>query len=666
MRALLRPVSVLSVGLTGGAALADPRLPAIFGDDMVLQRGPKTTVWGWADPNERIDVEVAGQKRTIYAYRDGTWSVDFRDLPTGGPYTLAVKGNKLITLQNVMVGEVWIGSGQSNMEWSYANARGSGHNPNLEPSDWPNIRLFRVERRASQTPLTDVRGAWAPCDAANLTNFSLVGYYFARRIHQELNVPVGIIQSAWGGTPAEAWTRRITLNQDDAMRSMIEWHDKQAQNYPAAVAEYDRASAEWQRKHVLRDRSNKGLAEGWHTPQWDDLTWPEISLPGKWDQQGLNIDGVVWFRKRFNLPDAWYGRDLVLRLGAIDDRDTTFVNGLRVGSTGEETPNSWAAQRVYRVPGHVLKKGENVIAVRVFDSFGEGGFDASSRLSIGPLAASSGPIDLAGQWKYSVELAVKPPSDEVLRTAPQRPLAPDSPIAPSMLYNGMIAPLTPLAIRGVIWYQGESNAGRAQQYRRLFPLMIRDWRRAWDRGDFPFYFVQLANFMQRKPEPSESAWAELREAQTMALRMPKTGMAVAIDIGDADNIHPGNKDIVGERLARWALAKDYGLNIPYSGPLFRSARAEGSSIRVRFDEANDGLTTVSGQPLKGFAIAGPDRRFVWANARIEGNTVLVSHPDISNPVAVRYAWADNPSANLTNKAGLPASPFRSDDWVTER
>jgi sialate O-acetylesterase len=360
------------------------------------------------------------------------------------------------------------------------------------------------------------------------------------------------------------------------------------------------------------------------------------------------------------LPQSWAGKDLVLNLPPVDDYDTTYFNGTRVGGIGKETPNSYEKPRRYSVPGGLVHGGRNVIAVRVFDAAGNGGFAGAGQMSLAPAGEKKGDlISLEGAWDYKVEAAFEPKHPDW----GSRPLAPgpNNQNSPSVLYNAMLAPLTPYAIRGAIWYQGESNAGRAYQYRTLFPRMIRDWRRAWSEGDFPFYFVQLANWQPRKADPGESEWAELREAQSMTLRELHTGMAVIIDIGDTNDIHPRNKLDVGRRLAVWALAQTYHQSVEYSGPLYDSNSIEGNKIRIRLKHAA-GLKTSDGEMPKSFAIAGVDRKFYWAEAHIDGDTIVVSSSKVTRPVAVRYGWADNPEVNLYNGVNLPASPFRTDDW----
>jgi sialate O-acetylesterase len=472
-------------------------------------------------------------------------------------------------------------------------------------------------------------------------------------------VKVGLIHSSWGGTPAEAWTSREALQAEPSLRPMVADFDAALRDPDAQKAFAAKLQA-WENSNYHQDAGNEGFAKGWAKPDLDTRDWGSLALPQPWEKAGLAIDGAVWFRRMVEVPAAWAGRDLRLSLGALDDFDTTYFNGEEVGRTGQETPGYWSVPRRYTVPGRIVTGGPAVVTVRVFDHYGNGGFaGVAPEMTLAPADGSGPTIALAGAWSYRVERALEPAHPD-FATQPRYP-SPDNPNSPTVLYGAMITPLTPYAIRGVIWYQGESNAGSAFQYRTLFPTMIRDWRRAWGRGAFPFYFVQLANYMQRKAEPGESEWAELREAQAMALALPRTGMAVAIDIGEADDIHPRNKTDVGLRLARWALADTHGQPVVKSGPLYDSFAVERSAIRVLFRHAG-GLATSDGAAPKGFAIAGADRKWRWAETRIDGQTVVASSPEVKEPVAVRYAWADNPEATLRNRQGLPASPFRTDDW----
>jgi sialate O-acetylesterase len=652
-----RAFVILAAALAAPAiARAEVRLPALVGSHMVLQRESAARVWGWAGSGEAVRVTVGAARGEAVAGADGRWSVDLPPQPAGGPFVMTVAGRNTVALEDVWFGEVWVASGQSNMEFALAQANGGAE---AAAAGCEGLRLFTVAKATSLEEKDDVTGSWAACDASTAPGFSAVAFFFGQEIHRALGVKVGLVHSSWGGTPAEAWTSRRALEAEPSLRPLVADFDLALNDADARAAFAGRLAA-WEAANYHQDVANEGLEKGWAKPETDTAGWKTMELPRYWEKAGLAIDGAVWFRRAVEVPAAWAGKDLVLSLGALDDFDTTWFAGEEIGRTGNETPGYWSVPRKYAVPGRLVKPGRTVVAVRVFDHYGNGGFGgAAPELWIAPADSAAARIPLAGTWRYEVERSL-PPAVPDFTTQPRYP-SPDNPNSPTVLYGAMIAPLTPLSIRGAIWYQGESNAGAAHQYRTLFPTMIRDWRRAWGRGDFPFLFVQLANYMARAAEPGESSWAELREAQAMTLALPKTGMAVAIDVGEADDIHPKDKKDVGARLARWALADTYGREVEKSGPLYRSSSVEGGAIRVRFDHAA-GLTTADGSPPRAFAIAGADRRWRWAEARIDGETVLVSSPQVARPAAVRYAWADDPEATLRNDAGLPASPFRTDDW----
>ena len=493
--------------VNAGAALADIKLPAVISDNMVLQGNKKVSIWGWAEPGEEVMVSVSWHRMrwAVTTGKNGKWMFKMNSPKTGGPYEMTIIGKNTITLKNIMVGEVWVCSGQSNMQMSVKSSANAEQE--IAAADYPDIRLFTVERKVAEQPQSDCVGSWTLCSPQTVPGFSAVAYYFGRELHEELDVPIGLIHTSWGGTPAEAWTRRGILKEESDAAPILERYDDAVAKYPQAMEEHKQKVIEW------KEAAEKAKAEGGERPR-----------------------------------------------------------------------------------------------------------------------------------------------------RPYAPLGPGHPHSPAGLYNAMIAPLIPYGIGGAIWYQGESNASRAYQYRKLFGRMIQNWRKDWGQGKFPFLFVQLANFMAVKPEPADSAWAELREAQLMTLALPNTGMAVIIDIGEADDIHPKNKQDVGKRLALWALAKSYGKELVYSGPIYKSMEIEGEKIILHFDYVGGGLVAGPDEPLKGFAIAGADRKFVWADAKIDGDSVVVSSDEVSAPVAVRYAWADNPVCNLYNKEGLPASPFRTDDW----
>lgn len=626
------------------------KLPAVFTDNMVLQRGIEVPVWGKATANGKVTVLFEGQKKSTVADENGDWQIRLNPLTTGGPFVLEVIGKESIILANVMVGEVWVCSGQSNMEMPLAGwGKIDNYEEEIAAANYPNIRLFQVHKAMSLLPQPDVQAdAWQECSPNTVPLFSAVAYFFGRKLHKELDIPIGLIHTSWGGTVAEAWTAPEFLEQLEDFIPLMQELKTAATTEEELRLEYERKVEDWQKLLDAKVQEAQSGTNTWESSTTDDSDWHSMRLPILWESAGLpGFDGIVMFRKTFDIPDVVANESFTLSLGPIDDQDVTFINGRHVGTT-----DSYNAQRHYDIPAGIFKVGDNLIAVQVLDTGGGGGIwgEASQMW----LKSSSGTrIALAGDWKYKEVMS--------LNDVPPRPQSPDSPNRPTVLYNAMLKPLMPCALRGAIWYQGESNAARACQYRELFPTMINSWRTNWGQGDFPFLFVQLANWRQRRDLPLDSDWAELREAQSKTLALPNTGMAVTIDIGDADDIHPKNKQDVGLRLALNALAKVYDKDIVYSGPMYQSMRVQADKIILTFDYADGGLVAKGGD-LTGFAIAGEDKNFVWANALIDGETVVVSSPAIKNPVAVRYAWADNPACNLYNAAGLPASPFRTDEW----
>jgi sialate O-acetylesterase len=653
---LLAALAALSITCPAGA---DVRLAKIFTDGMVLQRDMPVPVWGWAQPGEKVTVTLDKQSAAATADEKGKWMVRLEALKAGGaPLEMTVAGTNTLKCKDILVGEVWVGSGQSNMQMNVSGVRNAAEE--IAASENPKIRLFTVDDKVAGEPVADLiaSSGWQACGPKTVGGFSAVAYFFGRDLAKKLDVPIGLIHTSWGGTPAESWTSMPALKSIPSMADRVAMAEKSITNYPEAGKEYQKTLAEWQKKMDAAKAAAdvKGDVKDWHKADYDAKDWKLMKLPQYWESTGLNIDGAVWFRKEVQVPAAWAGKDLNLSLGPIDDDDVTYFNGEQVGDT-----KGYNLPRRYTVPGKLVKAGRNVIAVRVFDSGGGGGiYGEAKEMTLAPAGGAGGgaaaeAIGLAGEWQFKVEFA--------LIEKPAPPMGPDNPWLPSGLYNAMIHPLIPYAIRGAIWYQGESNADRAYQYRQLFADMIRDWRKNWGQGDFPFAWVQLANLMAPPTEPRDSMWAELREAQTMTLALPATGQAVIIDIGDAKDIHPKNKQDVGGRLALWALAKVYGEKIEYSGPMYKSMAADGAKIRVSFDHVGGGLVARGGA-LKTFEIAAEDHKFVWADAKIDGETVVVSSNQVAKPVAVRYAWADNPDGcNLYNKEGIPASPFRTDTWA---
>lgn len=624
-------------------AFCQIRLPRLISDGMVLQRDAEVKIWGWADANETLTVEFNGQRLSACADGDGRWHVIFNALKPGGPSEMQISGGgSRIVLKDIFVGDVWLCSGQSNMELPIDRVR--ERYPDVTKIHNTSIRQFTVPYRYDfKTPHDDLpSGQWVSASPETILSFSAVGWFFAEALYEQYKVPIGLILAAMGGSPAEAW-----LSEDALKIFPAHWETAMQFRNDDHIARIEKENQRTQDAWFARlNRLDKGLDNGrrpYLDADYDTSDWPTMKVPGYWADQSLGLlNGVVWFRKEFDVPPALAGKPAKLRLGCIVDSDEVYLNGTRVGSTSYQYP-----PRRYAIPENLLKSGRNIIVIRVVNSSGKGGFVPDKPYEI---VAESKTIDLKGQWKYQLGAEMPPmPSSVFVRW---KPLG---------LYNGMIAPLLNSPIKGVIWYQGESNVGRADEYKTLFPAVITDWRQKWNIGDFPFLYVQLANFLEAQHQPSESGWAELREAQLETLRVPNTAMAVAIDIGEWNDIHPLSKKDVGTRLALAARKLAYGDEVVYSGPLYRSMTVEGNRIRLSFTRLGGGLKAAQDGSLRHFAIAGADKKFVWANAEIDNNHVVVWSDAVQIPVAVRYAWADNPEgANLYNREGLPASPFRTD------
>lgn len=610
------------------------KLASVFGPNMVLQREAPIRVWGRAKPSAAVEAELAGRHATAKADTDGRWCLELPEAPAGGPFELIVRsGDEACRLSNVLIGDVWVCSAQSNMEWT-VDSVGETYYPRDYKTN-PQIRLFNIPRVSSGVPQQDVDAHWCAATPEEIKGFSAVGFFFGRRLQENLDVPIGLIGTSWGGTSAEAWTPTDALLADPALKYLGERLNSGKEFVPP-------------QPHA--DPGNKGFADGWAKRDADESAWQVMDLPKLWQAAGLGHNGAVWFRKHVKIPASWVGRPLVLCTGAQDDFDTTYVNGFEVGSTGAETPGFWTVKREYTVPARFVREDDTVIAVRVFDQWGNGGFTGPAsmmQLRLADAMPGDPVIRLDGPWLYRVEVALPT-------------VAAAAPIEPSTLYNAMIHPLVGFGIRGAIWYQGESNAARAEQYRSLLATMIRAWRERWGVGDFPFLIVQLANFAQ--PDGvAGSPWAELREAQhKVSVEVPHCGLACAIDIGEAEDIHPRNKRDVGERLALEAFRVAYQQPGVKRSPAYRAHAVAGDRVTIRFDHAPGGLRADG--PVKGVFVAGADKQFHEATATIEGDALVVSSPKVPAPVSVRYAWAGDPKNNLREASGLPVLPFRTDDW----
>ncbi|MDR1601057.1 MAG: beta galactosidase jelly roll domain-containing protein [Tannerella sp.] len=636
---------LLSVLILFGLSLqAAVRLPKLIGDGMVLQRDAKLKIWGWADPNETVRVTFNKKSYAATTGADGNWEVSLPAQKAGGPYAMRIND---ITLNDVYVGDVWVCSGQSNME-TYISRVLDLYADEVATANNPHIRfIIQPHGYVPEGPQQEITGGeWKAVTPENILPLSAVAYFFAQELYDRYKVPVGLIQAAVGGSAIESW-----LSEEALQRYPKYVHDIKQQIEQNRAAEAGRtedrapAGGEFRRPTAQDEGAGK-----WHLPDADVADWKPIDLPGYWADKGLGaVNGVLWFRKTVNVPAELASQEATLRLGNITNSDSAWINGAFVGNTTYQYP-----PRIYKVPAGVLKAGNNVVSVRVENAYGRGGFveDKPFKLIIGKET-----IELAGKWKYRIGRL-----NESFPPMPAGGMSMSMPTRPVGMYNAMIAPLIKFAVKGALWYQGESNTGREKEYASLFPALVNDWRSKWNNPDMPFLYVQLPNFMTPDSYPPQtSEWASFREVQRQALPMlPNIGMAVTIDVGEWNDIHPLNKKDVGHRLALQARRIAYGeKNIVASGPLYKEVAVRGDSLVVSFTETGSGLAT--GEPLRGFAISADGRYFVWANAKVEGNTVVVWNDFVKKPTVVRYAWGNNPvNANLRNREGLPASPFSTE------
>ncbi len=621
------------------------RLPHLISDGMVLQRDTKVKIWGWAAANEKVSVHFIDSTYQTTANDYGEWQIILPALKAGGPFKMQISASNEIIINDILVGDIWVCSGQSNMELPMRRVKLLYENEIAE-SENKNIRYFAVPQRYNfKEPQNDLPfGIWKPANPENVLTFSAVAYFFAKELYNKYKVPIGLINASLGGSPAEAW-----MSEEALKKFPIHYNELQRYKNDQIIKQIeDEDNARIKAWYDLLGKKDKGYNNPdapWTRPDINTSGWKTMQIPGYWSDSDSSLsNGVVWFRKSFRLPSYAEGKKALLFMGRIVDADSVFINGIFVGTTSYQYP-----PRIYNVPEHILKAGENKIVARIISNIGRGGFVPDKPYH---LIVENDTIDLKGEWQYK-------------EGASMEPLMPQTFIRwkPAGLYNAMIAPIVNYTIKGVIWYQGESNAERPIEYRTLFPAMINDWRDNWKDPNLPFIYAQLPNFMEPKNQLGESNWALLREAQFKTLSLKNTGMSVNIDLGEWNDIHPLNKKDVGFRLALAAQKVAYGENIVGSGPLYQSHQKKGGKIVVSFTNCGGGLIAKGGNKLEYFTIAGADKKFVWADAKIKGNKVIVWNKEITKPVAVRYAWADNPEgANLYNKEGLPASPFRTDEW----
>ena len=622
-------------------AMAQLRLPAIISDHMVIQRGEPVHVWGWAAQGQKVTATLAGHKATVRTGKDGRWSLYLPAISAAGPHTLTVSaGKESLSVTDILAGEVWMTSGQSNMDFRLRSIDRA--DDEISYATNASIRLFEINHALASRPADDVSGHWAVTTPEAADCFTAVGYLFARELAKRLNCAVGIINTSWGGTDIETWMSPKAIESFPKYNPLVEEMrtadlDAQAKRWQVLKAKFDKAV-----------REECGERDGWYRTDFDKSDWQRLEVPGLWTIDTLaKMDGVVWTTTQFDVPEELTGKEATLYMGMIDDDDVTWVNGQRIGET-----KGFTVKRTYTIPAGVLKAGKNELTVKIIDDHGGGGCYGPRYLYFIRVGSQRIPI-LKHPWKYRIS-AVKDLEGFV----------PDNPNKyPSRLYNAMVAPICRYGIKGVIWYQGENNANRAQEYYRLFPAMINDWREQWKRPEMPFYWVQLANFMKPVDTPAESSWATLRDAQNATLSLPHTGQAVIIDVGEADDVHPKDKQTVANRLSLMALNHEYGMHDVYCDspqPVRAERTADGNILLTLRNEAETLVCHDRYGYACGFAVAGADGVYRWAKGEVVApNQVRLTTPKGVVPMMVRYAWGDNPDdANLYNSAGLPTTPFQ--------
>jgi len=625
------------------SAFATVRLPKLISDGMILQRDCKVKVWGWADPNEKITIEIAGKKLACQANEKGEWVALLSPQKAGGPFSMEITGTNSIKISNILFGDVWLCSGQSNMELPMYRVKPL-YEQEIKQANNKLIRYFAVPQKYNLkfTEKDYISGSWLEVNSAIIQDFSAVAYFFGNELYQKFNVPIGLINASLGGSPIQAWMSAEALADfPHYLNDGIKYRDDNLIRETEAAE--NKNVNEW---YAEANKKDAGQSAGWRLPSIDDTDWLKMNVPGYWSETSIGkVNGVVWFRLEFNIAKENAGKSAFLNLGRIVDADSVFINGKFVGNITYQYPPRW-----YNIPENVLIEGKNIIVVRIVNNSGKGGFVPDKPYE---LKVANTVIDLKGVWKMKLGC-----------TMPSTPGTTFFRWKPMGLYNAMIAPLVNYNKKGVIWYQGESNTGNPQEYATLLPTMIADWRKNFNQENLPFIYAQLPNFMEAKSQPTESNWAIFRDMQTKTLSVHGTAMTVNIDLGDWNDVHPMNKKDVSVRLALAAQKLAYNdRNVVYSGPLYKSLKVKDNKVELSFSNIGSGLIAKDGKELKYFAIAGSDKRFVWAKAEIKGHKVIVWSEEVTNPVAVRYAWADNPeNANLYNRENLPASPFRTDSW----
>lgn len=678
----------------GAAVLhSEVTVPQLFSDHAVLQKGENTPVWGKASPGEKVRVSLGSQSAETTTGEDGRWRVDLNLSEMGpGPYELKIEGKNALIFTDILVGEVWVASGQSNMGWHLGNTLGAPAEIAQSANPW--IREARVDVNPSGTPLDDVKirgNKWAVAGPETTGSMGAICYYFAKKLSKELNTPVGMLHSSVGGSQIEAWISPEALDTDPELKIGKDNIRSAFAAYPGLQDKFASDLQKWIQTNSRQDKPSTAI-ESFAGPQIDQGQWSKVALPGKLPSGETFGSGVTWIRRTVDMPEKLANKFLYLNLPAMSAYDTVYWNGKEVGKTDGTPPSSTSIERRYRIPAGG-PKGENILAIRLYNPAGVISDFPSGRFNIGN---ASQVLQLKGDWLARQEYSLPALSADALASYPQPPEPPpgEPKDVAGWLYNSMIHPIIPYGMRGIIWYQGEGNHPRAWQYRVALPLLIKDWRNAWSKGDFPFYWVQLTGGHKKADVPEDQTWAEMRDSMTAALATPNTGQSVTYDVGEAGEVHTSNKKDPAERLARVALAKTYGKDVVYSGPSYKSSSVEGDKIRVQFDHTDGGLVArplpdtyvikyespdgpavtkpltlpSPGSEIQGFSICGEDGKWVWAQAKIDKDSVLVWSPEVPKPAAIRYAWTDNPTSNLYNGEGLPTVPFRTDTFplLTEK
>jgi sialate O-acetylesterase len=622
------------------------KLPKLIGDGMVLQRDANVMIWGWASESEKITIHFIDSTYHTTARANGEWEVKISNLKAGGPYTMQINANNSITINDIVVGDVWVCSGQSNMQLGLGGLS-DVYKDEIDHMDNPFIRQFftfpgfNFKDREKDFKF----GKWQQADSKNVRSLTAVGYFFAKYLYEKYKVPIGLINASLGGSSAEAWI------SEESIKSFPMYYEQLQRfkdpGYMERINKQDNERVgDWNKLLRQNDEGYKNPQQTWFDPKFNISNWETMHVPGYWADTKLGpVNGVVWFRKEINIPSDMIGKPASIKLGRIVDCDTIFINGKFVGSIGSQY-----AQRTYKIPEDLLREGTNTIVVRVINYIRHGGFVPGKEYEI---SAGDNKINLEGEWKYKLGAVAESLEDRLFTGK-----------IPAGLFNSGIAPMLNYRIKGVVWYQGESNTSRAFEHYDLFKLLIKDWRQNWHQGNFPFLFVQLPNFVEVNVEDTKHDWAYFRESQLKALSIPNTGMAVTVDIGEWNDIHPKDKKDVGYRLALAAQKVAYGeKEIVYSGPIYKSMETDGNKIILSFTNTGSGLVVKDGGEVKCFEICGVDNEYYSAKVKIDGEKIILWSDKVTKPIAARYAWANNPEgANLYNKEGLPASPFRTDSY----